>query len=93
MDEHAHANEELRRTNEELRRSLRQQGRRPAQERSPYLSSRDDPKSFSQQIMDEPVPPHYIIPKIALFIGIEDPENHLKAFRAQMIFSGGSDAI
>jgi len=64
-----------------------------ARERSPGLSSRDDPKPFSQQIMDESVPPHYITPKIALFTSVEDPENHLKAFRAQMILSGGSDAI
>jgi len=43
--------------------------------------------------MKEFVPPHYITPKIALFFGVEDPESHLKVFRAQMIISGGSDAI
>ena len=59
----------------------------------PNLSSRDNPKLFSKKIMDKPMPPHYITPKIALFTGVEDPENHLKAFKAQMILSGGSDAI
>lgn len=43
--------------------------------------------------MDEPVPPCYIAPKIALFTGVKDPKNHLKAFRAHMILSGGSDAV
>jgi len=36
---------------------------------------------------------HYSTPKIALFSGVEDPESHLKAFRAQMIIFAGSDAI
>jgi len=40
-----------------------------------------------------PVPPHYITPKIALLSGVEDPKNHLTTFKAQMIISGGSDAI
>ena len=40
---------------------------------------------LSQEIMDEPVPPHYIMPKIAFFMGVEDPENHLMTFNAQMI--------
>ena len=88
MEEHVQ-NEELRRTNEELRRSLRQQDWRPSREHFLDLSSRDDPKSFSQQVMDEPVPPHYITPKIALFTGVEDLENHLKAFKAQRILFGG----
>ncbi len=47
------------------------------------LSSRDDPKSFSQQIMEESVPPHYITPNIVFFSTLEDPESHLKVFRAQ----------
>jgi len=43
--------------------------------------------------MDEPVAAHYITPKIALFTGIEDPENHLTTFNAKMIISKGTDAI
>jgi len=35
--------------------------------------------------MDELVPPHYLTPKIALFSGVEDPENHLTTFKALMI--------
>jgi len=46
-EEHAQANLELRKINEELRRNLHRQGRCPAWERSPDLSSRDDPKPFS----------------------------------------------
>jgi len=43
--------------------------------------------------MDEPVPSHYITPKISFFSGVEDPENHLTTFMTQMIIFGGSDAI
>jgi len=43
--------------------------------------------------MDEPVSAHYITLKISFFTGIEDPENHLTAFNAQMILSGGTDGF
>jgi len=43
--------------------------------------------------MDELVPPHYITPKISSFTWVEDPKNHLTTFNAQMIVSGGADAI
>jgi len=43
--------------------------------------------------MDEPVPPYYITPKTVFFSGVEDPENHLAAFKAQMIISEGLNAI
>jgi len=81
MEEHAQTNEELHKTNEELQKSLHRR------------STRDDPKPFSQQIMDEPMAPHYITPKIALFYTVEDPENHLMTFKAQMIIFGGLDVI
>jgi len=56
------------------------------------LPLRDRPKPFSQAIMGELVPPHYITLKI-VFRGVEDPENHLTTFNAQMIVSGGTNAI
>jgi len=56
MEEHAQTNEELRKTNEKLQKSLHRHGRRSTRECSPNFSTRDDPKPFSQQIMDEPVP-------------------------------------
>jgi len=42
--------------------------------------------------MDALILPHYIIPKI-LFTGVEDLEKHLTVFNAQMIISGGTNAI
>jgi len=93
IEEHAQANEELRKANEELQRNMHRHDRRPAPEHSSVICSRDDPKPFSRQIMEKPIPPHYITPKIALFSGVEDPESHLKAFRAQMIIYGGSDVV
>jgi len=93
MKEHTQTNEELCKTNEELRKSLHRRDRCSTREQSLNSSSRDNPKPFSQEIMDEPLPPHYITPKISFFTGVEDPKNHLMAFNAQMIISGGSDAI
>jgi len=43
--------------------------------------------------MDELVPAYYITPKIAYFTGIEDPENHVMTFNAQMIIFGGTNAF
>jgi len=44
-------------------------------------------------IMAEVVPQQFIIPKIPPFTGSSDLEAHLKAFNAQMLISGGSDAV
>jgi len=93
MEKQTRTNEELRKINEELWKNLHRLDRCSTREQSLNLSARDNPKPFSQEIMDKPMPPHYITPKIAFFTGIEDHENHLKAFIAQMIISGGSDAI
>ena len=38
--------------------------------------------------MEEPIPPHYIMPKMPSFSGLGDPETHLKAFQAQMLVPG-----
>jgi len=67
------ANEELRKTDEDLRKNLQQCDRRSTRERGLSLPLRDRPKPFSQAIMDEFVPPYYIMPKI-VFTGVEDPE-------------------
>jgi len=53
---------------------------------------RDCPKPFLRAIMDEPMPANSVAPKIA-FMGVEDPGSHLIAFNAQMIITGGSDAV
>ena len=84
--------EELRKTHEELRKDLQQRNRRPLREREASLHERDNAEAFSRAIMDEPVPVHYVASKI-MFTGVEDPETHLTTFNAQMIISGGSDAI
>ena len=52
-----------------------------------------DPQPFTQLIMAEQVPPHYMIPKMVPFSGLGDPECHLKYFRAQMSILRGSDVI
>ena len=79
MEEQVQANEELHKTNKELRKSLHQHAQHP--------------KPFSKEIMDEPVPAHYITPNITFFTGIEDPKNHLTTFNAQMIILGGMNSI
>jgi len=69
MEGHAQANEELCKTNEELRNSLHQHFTR---ERPLSLPTRNIPKPFSKEIVDELVPTHYIISKIAFFTRIDD---------------------
>jgi len=73
-------NEELCKTNKDLRKSLQQYGQRFARERRLNALQRGRSKQFSQAIMDEPVPSHYITPKI-VFTGVEDPKNHLAMFK------------
>lgn len=48
----------------------------------------EDPQPFFREIIEEPVPPHFMIPKITHFLGSGELENHLKTFRAQMLISG-----
>jgi len=84
--------EELRKANEELRKSLQQLDQRSTRELDLNAPLRARPKPFLQAIMDVLVPPHYITPKI-IFTGVEDPENHLTTFNAQMIIYGGINAI
>jgi len=93
MEGHAQANAELCKTNEELRKSLHQRVQRSNREGSLSLPVRNNAKPFLKEIVDEPVSAHYITQKIAFVTGIEDPENHLTSFNAQMIISGGTDAI
>jgi len=42
--------------------------------------------------MMEQVPSYYIVLKMVPYLGLGDPEAHLKAFRAQMLISRVSDA-
>jgi len=48
---------------------------------------------LARRVIEEVVPPHFLIPKVTPFTGKGDPESHLKAFRAQMLISGGNDAL
>jgi len=48
---------------------------------------------FSQAIMGEQVPPHYMVPKMTSFSRLGNPESYLKAFSAQMFIPGGSNSI
>ena len=58
------ANEELRKTNNDLRRNIQQHEQHSTREQGLNLPLRDCPKPFSQAIMGELMPPHYITPKI-----------------------------
>jgi len=89
MEGDTHTNEELRKTNEDLHRNLHRQGRRTTWERPPDLSSRDDPSRLpTNHGRACATVLHHAQGHTSLF-GIEDPKNHLKAFRAQMIISEG----
>ena len=86
-------NDELQNTNEELHRAMPKQGRQNIRARSPDISSQDNSQPFSQEIMYESIPSHFITPKITPFFSVEDLESHLKAFKDQMLISGGSNVV
>jgi len=52
-----------------------------------------DPQPFTRKIMEEQVLSHFMVPKMTSYLGLGDPETHFKAFGAQMLISGDSDAI
>ena len=86
------SNEELHKANEELRKNLQQLDEQSTGKRGPIAQLRACPKPLSQAIMDALIPAKYITPKI-VFTGVEDPESHLTVFNAQMVISGGINAI
>ena len=61
-------------------------------ERGSIAQLKARPKPFSQVFMHALIPANYITSKI-VFTGVEHPESHLTTFNAQMIISGGTDAI
>jgi len=92
LDASRASNEELRKANEDLRKDLQQLGERSTGERGPTIQTRAHPKPFSQAIMDVVIPASFITPNI-VFTGVEDLEAHLTAFNAQMMISGGTNAM
>jgi len=67
MEEATRINDELQKTNEEMRRTMYRQQQRTIRVLSQDLSSRDNPQPFSRKIMDEPIPLHFLTPKITPF--------------------------
>lgn len=53
----------------------------------------DEGHPLTRQIMEKQIPPHFLIPKVASFIGNGDSKSHLKTFRAQMLIFRGNVAI
>ena len=49
--------------------------------------------SFSQMIMQEPIPPNFKLPQFESYDGTSDPVDHLEAFRMMMLLHGVPDAI
>jgi len=60
--------------------------------RVPPVQAKALPMPFSQAIMDVVIPTNFMTPKIT-FTSAEDLEAHLTAFHAQMMISGGTDAM
>jgi len=52
-----------------------------------------DFQPFSEEILEEPFPTNYVFPKISSFTGKQDPNAHIKTFRAQMLIHGGMDVV
>ncbi|XP_068475293.1 uncharacterized protein [Phaseolus vulgaris] len=84
---------ELQRITEEFRTSKPKNMVQQGNHGSLQMHPQDEPQPFTQNIIDEQVPPSFMVPKITPFSGTGDPELHLMAFRVQMLISGGSDAV
>ena len=52
-----------------------------------------DFQPFSEEILNESFPTNYMFSKISSFTGKQDPNTHIKMFRAQMLIHGGSDVV
>jgi len=78
--------------NEDLRTWMRDRGHLQDHNTLNRSMDQEEGHPFARRIMEELIPPHFIIPKIPPFFGEGDPEAHLKGFLAQMLISGGSDA-
>jgi len=88
VEEALRANEEWQRANEDLRRMFRDQPRQESGSRAGRRRGAD-PRPFSQAIMEEPIPPNIVIPKMPPFSRVEDPKTYLKIFQTQMLILGG----
>jgi len=85
--------EELRKSNDELRTWLHNRGDVQDQLMVRRSSDVEEGHPFANGIMEESIPPYFIVSKVLPFTGEGDPKAHLKAFRAQMLISGGNGAI
>ncbi|XP_027915626.1 uncharacterized protein LOC114175066 [Vigna unguiculata] len=92
-DESMRQQEQLHKSNEELRAWMRERSNFRDSNISRRGAEQDENHPLARVIMEEAIPPHFLIPKVSPFTGEGDPEAHLKAFRAQMLISGGSDVV
>jgi len=94
LEESMRQQEQLQKSNDELRTWMRDRSHfRDTNLPGRGTVEQEDNHPLARAIVEETIPPHFIIPKMTPFTGEGDPEAHLKAFRAQMLISGGSDAV
>ncbi|XP_027920620.1 uncharacterized protein LOC114178750 [Vigna unguiculata] len=94
LEESMRQQEQLQKSNDELRTWMRDRSHfRDTNLPGRVTDEQDENHPLARAIVEEIIPPHFIIPKMIPFTGEGDPEAHLKAFRAQMLISGGSDAV
>lgn len=88
MEEALRAHEGLHKTNEKLQQVMCRQMTHQGQV-DPYLiQAQANSHPFSQAIMNELVPPYYLVSQIIPFSRSGDPVSYLKAFLAQMLILG-----
>jgi len=88
LDESMRQQEQLQKSNEELWAWMRERSNLRDSNIIRRGAEQDESHPLTRAIMEEVIPPHFLIPKVSPFTGEGDLEAHLKAFRAQMLISG-----
>jgi len=80
LEESLHQQEQLRKSNEELHTWVRDRGSFDECHTIAGSLDQEEGHPLVRGIMEEIIPPHFIIPKVSPFTGEGDSEAHLKAF-------------
>jgi len=93
MEKGLKAHEELQKVNEELQQALWNQTTHSRASVHQPSRTHVDIQPFLHVIMEEQVPPYYMVQKMMSFLGSGDPECDQKAFKAQLLIWGNFNDV